>query len=250
MMKSLFSGIPTIEVRHEYMRNAYQRESALYQMGKIQWWQMADKLKEIYDPATHYSPAEIFLDASWHLAWCINILTEIYPDSKIVHLVRDGRRVAASFFYKLNIFDERSRDILRKWMDGETHIIPPRDEKFWQILPPTGFDTFQTICWHWKLSNYSIMRSLDYLPENRKLFIRLEDISSSEGELTRLLNFVGVKYDPSFMEAMQKPKHVYVPINYQLTEEQQKQFAEICGSMMEKLGYSMDEGEKFVHYQM
>ena len=121
--------------------------------------------------------------------------------------------------------------------------MPPRDEKFWQCSPAEP-DKFKRICWHWAETNRAIMRNI---PEN-SIRVRLEDLTGDPAELGRLLSFVDVPYDDSFMAAMQKPKHVYVPVDYPLTEEQTKVFFEIGGEMMKTLGYAGKEYR--VKYQM
>jgi len=242
MIKKLLAGVEHIEARHEYVRNAYQRESAMYYMGKLSYELMAEKLLDIYVPAIYYSKADFFLDSSQHLCWCVDVLADIFPTAKFVHLVRDGRKVVSSFFHKLNIFDDYGAKVLRDWMEGREEVPPPLTENFWQVLPPKHCDMFQRICWHWVRSNEDIMNSLDNLiPRDRKLFIRLEDLATSEKVMTDFLSFLNVPYNKSFMETMKRPEHVYVPVDFKLTEEQQRQFHEIAQWMQLLLGYTEDE---------
>lgn len=236
MIKKLLLGVPHIEARHEYVRNAYQREAMMYYLGKLPFSQMASQLQDIYGSAAHYSEAKIFLDSSHKLAWCVDVLADTFPEAKFIHLVRDGRRVVSSFFYKLNIFDDHGANALRDWLERREWILPPRTENYWQI-PAPGYDRFQRICLHWVASNLSIMKGLTPLPDNRKLFIRLEELVESKDEMKRLLSFLDTEYNDSFHEAMQKKDHVYVPVDYSLTQEQNEQFDEICGEMMKILGY-------------
>ena len=243
MIKKLLSGVDTIEARHEYVRNAFQRESTLYLLGKLSYEDMARKLFDIYSPAIYYSEAEIFLDSNQHLCWCVDVLASLFPDSKFIHLVRDGRKVVSSFFHKLNIFDDHGAKVLRDWMEGRETVPPTLTENFWQILPPEGYNMFQRICYHWVMSNEDIMSSLDNIPRERQMFIRLEDLATSEKVMTDFLSFLNVPYNKSFMETMKRPEHVYVPVDFKLTEEQQKQFHEIAQWMQLLLGYTEYEYE-------
>jgi hypothetical protein len=242
MIKTLFSGVEHIEARHEYMRNAFQREAALYHMGRCSRSQIANLMLDTYGSASHYSPAKYFMDSNQHLSWIVDVLAETFP-AKFVHLVRDGRKVVSSFFHKLSIFDDRSAQITRDWLRNGG-IWPPKDEKFWQIAAEEP-DMFKRICVHWRETNKAI---LSHIPAN-SIRVKLEDLSSDKAELEKLLNFVDVPYDNSFMDAMQKPKHVYVPVDYPLTEEQTETFNAICGDMMKTLGYEGKE-EYRVNYQM
>ena len=248
MIKSLLAGTG-IEARHEYVRNAYQREAALYYMGKLSFREMTERLVDIYKPAAYYSQSPIFLDSSHKLSWCIDVLAKAFPKAKFIHLVRDGRKVTSSFFYKLNIFDDHGAKVLNDWMLGKEKEMPPRTENYWQVAYNEP-DCFKRICWHWKESNVNIMNMLINVRREQKLFIRLEDLAGDCDTMARFLKFLDVEppYD-SFMEAMQKPKHVYVPVDYKLTDEQQNHFAMICGDTMKELGYDM-ESEYNVSYKM
>lgn len=248
MIKSLLAGT-NIEARHEYVRNAYQREAAMYYLGRLSYGEMSRKLKEIYIPAAHYSQSPIFLDSSHKLSWCVDVLMGIFPEAKFIHLVRDGRKVVSSFFYKLNIFDDHGAEVLRNWYKNGHFPMPPLTENFWQPASLFNGDMFQRICHHWVISNQAIITNLKNVSYARKISVRLEDLITSKSEMERFLNFVGVEYNDSFFDAMQKPKHVYVPVDYELTEVQQRQFDEICAPMMKRLGYGEKENYH-VKYQL
>ena len=242
MIKSLLAGTG-IEARHEYVRNAYQRESAMYYMGSLSYDEMAGKLREISEPAAYYSQSKIFLDSSQHLTWCVDVLADVFPDAKFIHLVRDGRKVVSSYFYKLNLFDDYANNVMWNWVKNGG-IIPPREEKFW--MPSYG-EKFDRICRHWVSSNHAAWM---HLKNVSSIFVRLEDLATSSETMNEFLSLLDIPYNGSFLEAMQKPKHVYTPINYKLTDEQTERFAVICGDMMKLLGYDMESEEYLVHYQM
>lgn len=239
MIKKLLAGVDHIEARHEYMRNAYQRESAMYYMGRLSYADMADKLLEIYQPAAYYSQAKIFLDSSQHLAWCTDVLALLFPTAKFVHLVRDGRKVVSSFYNKLQLFDDYAYKVMTQWRQGKSDVLPPRDEKFW--MPAYGDNKFLRICSHWSETNRCIIEDLESVSDDRKLFVRLEDLTSDKAVMTKLLDFLETPYNDTFMQTMQRPEHVYVPIDYKLTDEQTEQFNLICSGMMQQLGYTGDE---------
>jgi hypothetical protein len=179
----------------------------------------------------------------------VDVLAKVFPQAKFIHLVRDGRKVASSFFYKLNIFDDHGAQALYDWMLGKEKEMPPRTENYWQLAYNEP-DCFKRICWHWSESNTNILNMLVNVKQEQKLFIRLEDLASDKETMTRFLSFLNVPYNDSFMDAMQKPKHVYVPVDYKLTDEQQKTFAMICGDTMKELGYDMESEEYNVNYKM
>jgi hypothetical protein len=260
MMVKLLAGVDHIEIHHEYVRDAYQRDAALFFMGRLGRQAIADKLRSIYGAAIYYSQARCFIDASNKLAWVADVLGEVFPTARFVHLVRDGRKVASSFYHKLadHVYDDRSVRILREWLDHpDESPMPPPPEEFWWPIPQQGqrfhaefpaFNRFQRCCYQWAESNHNILEALAPLPESRKMRVKLEDLTSAPSELKRLLSFLDVPYDDSFMEVMQKPQHVYVPIDYPLTDRQRIEFGEICAEMMKRLGYDCDCEEYRVRY--
>ena len=238
MITKLLAGVDHIEAHHEYVRDYHQKVGTQYHAGLRSKDWTKDYYSHVYESAAHYSDAKIFLDSSNKLTWVVDVLKDFDP--RLIHLVRDGRKVVSSFLHKLNIYDDRHTEITRKWM-SYGGIIPPPNEEYWWPVPPAKYNQFQRICWYWVESNRHIMKHTD----NR---FKLEDLTTSRDELTRLLNYLDVEYNESFMSAMQKPKHVYVPVDFPLSGVQNEQFSEIAGDLMNELEYS---GEEYrVKYQM
>ena len=238
MIKKLLAGVPHIEARHEYVRNAYQRDAMLYYMHKLPYETMAEKLVDIYGSAAHYSEAKVFLDSSHKLSWVVDILANEFPKARFIHLVRDGRKVVSSFYNKLDNFNDYGAKVQQDWLDEKETVMPPMTEEYWQAPPQKrGYDRFPRICWHWVESNYCIFKGLKSVPTERKLFVRLEELASSKPVMENLLDFLDTPYSDTFMETMKRPEHVYVPVDYKLTTEQNIQFREICFGMQNYLGY-------------
>ena len=76
---------------------------------------------------------------------------------------------------------------------------------------------------------------------DKVLFAKLEDLTGDENSLSSLLSFLDIEYSASFFKAIQTPEHVYIPVDFPLTEEQEKQFDAIAGGMMQTLGYTGKE---------
>ena len=77
---------------------------------------------------------------------------------------------------------------------------------------------------------------------------RLEELTSSEVILRNLVEKIGIDYKKEYFAALQRPEHVYVPVDFPLNEEQSKSFKLNCESVMTKLGYSLDKPEYRVEY--
>ncbi len=259
MAAKLFAGVEHIEAHHEYVRDCYQREAALYFMGLLDKAAMARRLQDIYGAAAHWSRAAYFIDSSNKLSWVTDVLVETFPDARFVHLARDGRKVASSFFHKLSghVYGDRGVEALQAWLAARDQPMPPPPEDFWWVIPQKGqpfhaefpgFDQFQRCCYQWAESNRAIMDALETVPAERKLSLKLEELTSAPDEVKRLLSFVDTPFDESFVQVLQKPQHVYVPLDYPLTSDQQRQFSEIGGPMMQRLGYDLAAQEYRVRY--
>ena len=260
MAAKLFNGVGHVESHHEYVRDTYQREAALYFMGKLGKTEMARRLQDIYGAAAHYSRGAYFVDSSNKLSWVADVLAEAFPKARFVHLVRDGRKVASSFFHKLggHVYSDRGVAALQAWLaQPDQHPMPPPPEDFWWIIPQKGqlfhddfpaFDQFQRCCYQWAEANRSIADALQAVPAAHKMTVKLEDLTGSADEVKRFLAFFDIPFDDSFVDVLARPQHVYVPIDYPLTAEQTVQFAAIGGAMMQRLGYDLASKEYRVAY--
>jgi hypothetical protein len=244
----MFTGAEGIEAHHEYCRYAYQREAVLYAMHRLGRELIEPRLDGIFGSAAHYSDEPIFLDSSHKTVWVVDVLSDMYPTAKFVHVVRDGRKVVSSFYHKLNLHNDRAHNIFMNWYDypGRTPIPSP-SEAFWMTPYRYDVERFERVCLHWVDTNETILRNV---PEDRKLLIRLEDLTSNFTKVKQLADFIGTEYKEVYYEMLQHTDHVYVPINYEITDEQRKTFNRIAGGMMEQFGYDINEKEYHVSYKM
>ena len=79
-------------------------------LGLIERAKCLQILDETYGAAVRYCDRAYWGDSSNKLSWIIPELAQLLPDAKFVHLVRDGRKVAGSYFRKLGdeCYDDRS----------------------------------------------------------------------------------------------------------------------------------------------
>lgn len=235
----MLQGTPNLEAHHEYCRYAYQREAVLYAMNFLGKPLMEKRLDEIYGSAAYYSEAGQFLDSSHKLVPVADLLVEMFPDAKFIHLIRDGRKVAASFYYKLQIHDDRAAAMLRQFKANPGKFpVPPPSEKYWFM--PTSYTRFERIIHHWADSNARIEKA--FVKAKHSMFVRLEDVTTNEGTLQALIDFIGVPYTDTYWKVINKPNHAYVPINYHLTDGQRVAFEAMGGGIMNRYyGYTGDE---------
>jgi len=245
----LLGGVPGLEIHHEFACTHVQRAAALHYMQLISREEVLDELRRLHGSAVFYSEEKLWMDCSNKLSWIVEPLLELFPNARFIHLVRDGRKVANSYFHKLadEMYDDASVAIMQRWLaDRKVLPMPPPEKKYWWNIPQPGqpfheefprFGQFERACYQWAESNRVILESLEKIPKEQKLFVRLEELVSQQRILADFLNFCGIEYEDHFFEFLQTPQNVIIPMDFKLTDEQRRQFQGIAAPMMERLGY-------------
>jgi hypothetical protein len=257
MLHKALSAVPGTDMHHEYMVHIVQPLAVRRYLGMADSAAATRVLAETHAAAVRFSQAAHWGDSSNKLSWLIPELSALLPQAKFVHLVRDGRKVAGSYFRKLGAecYDDRSTAILQDFLDGRGSVPPP-EKKYWWPLPRKddplaqafrGFDQFQRIAWHWAEINRVILESLAALPDARKLFVRLEDLQSSAHQVRALYRFLNLPCRDEHFAMFARPHNVNRPEDRLLEPRQRAQFDAIAGAMMDKLGYA-ERTEYVVNY--
>jgi Sulfotransferase family len=192
------------------------------------------------------------------LSWLIPDLAALFPDARFVHLVRDGRKVASSYFHKLGdeCYDDHSTAILQAHIDDFRLPAPPPEKKYWWPLPRKDakdagsfrkFSQFERIAWHWAELNRVALDELGRLPPERSLFLRLEDLRESPAAVRGLYDFLNLRYQDGAFATFARPHNVNRPEDRLLDENQRDAFEVIAGAMQARLGYA-DRPEYVVNY--
>ncbi len=238
-----------MQMHHEYMVHVIQPLAVRRYLGLAGAEEVQTVLRQTYGAALHYAQTRFWGDSSNKASWLIPDLNQLFPDAKFIHLTRDGRKVAGSYFRKLadECYDDQSNAILQAFYDEPAlNPAPPPEKKYWWPVPRKGdedaalfrlFDQFERISWHWAQVNRTILKELAGLPQNRKYFVRLEDLRASPEELRRLLDFIGLAERPDLFARLQRPHNVNVPQDAPLNAQQRDAFMRLAGGMMAELGY-------------
>ena len=259
MLHKALSAVRDVEMHHEYMVHIVQPLAVRRYMGWASREEALESLRATYGAAVAYSSARLWGDSSNKASWLIPELAELFPDAKFVHLVRDGRKVASSYFHKLpdECYDDRSTLALATYAaDPASRIAPPPEKKYWWPLPKSndphsaafsGFTQFERIAWHWAAINRAILDSLRALPPERQYFTRLEDLHTDPQAVARLFEFLGVHCRRDVTAMFTRPHNVNRPEDKLLDPQQRVQFDAVAYSMMERLGYA-ETPEYVVNY--
>jgi hypothetical protein len=238
------------EMQHEYMVQVTQPLAVRRYLNLIDRKKALEILAETHAAAIGYSAATHWGDSSNKLSWLISEVAELLPQAKFVHLVRDGRKVAGSYFRKLGdeCYDDRSTRILQAHYDAPAHVpAPPPEKKYWWPVPRRGdpsarafrsYSQFERICWHWSEINRVIMESLSALPRERQYFVRLEELRDSPAEVKRLYDFLNLPYRDEKYYAFVRPHNVNRPEDRLLHASERERFDAIAGAMLQQLGYA------------
>lgn len=250
MLHKALSAAGDIEMHHEYLVNQIQPLAVRRFMGLIGKDETRAALRETYGAAVHYARATHWGDSSNKASWLIPDLAAILPDAKFVHLVRDGRKVAGSYFRKLGdeCYDDRSTAVLQAFVDApDTNPAPPPEKKYWWPLPKTGdpfaaefrtLDQFSRIAWHWATINRVILDALAVLPTHRHHFVKLEDLQANPQAVKALFGFLNLDADDNIAALFARPHNVNRPIDERLSAEQVTRFDVMASTMMQTLGYA------------
>ena len=251
LIENIFREDPIVEAHHEYLCTHVQKTACLWTMGCIERQQAIDHLADIYCPAVKYSKKRIFLDSSNKASWIIDLLIEIFPKAKFAHLIRDGRKVVSSYFYKLfdECYDDDSVEILSRAVLGENIYPPPEKKYYWPLSSKKSSakteiarkTQFERICWHWGEINRVISDSLLEVPDNQKYTVRLEDLVSSEKIFGDFRSFVGATPRADIFEKLKKPHNVNKPFDILLSPEEENILNLFSADVMSLHGYGNSE---------
>jgi hypothetical protein len=259
MLHKALSAEDGVEMHHEYMVHITQPLAIRRYLGFATQEETLTILEQTHGAAAHYSDAALWGDSSNKASWLIPEFAQLLPEAKFVHLTRDGRKVAGSYFRKLGeeCYDDRSTAILQAHCDDPAHApAPPPEKKYWWPVPRKDdpqaqafrrFNRFERICWHWAEINRVILESLAGLPAERQMFVRLEELHTSPSAVKGLYDFLNIRYRDEAFSIFARPHNVNRPQDRLLDASERERFDAIAGGMMERLAYA-DRAEYVVNY--
>jgi Sulfotransferase family len=250
MLAKALAAEKSVTIEHEYMVHLVQPLAVRRYGGLADSGEARAILSACHGAAVRYAATPIWGDSSNKLSWLIPDLAALFPDARFIHLVRDGRKVVSSYFHKLaaECYDDRSTRVLTAHLAApETVPAPPPEKKYWwpRPLPDNPwanefphFNQFQRISWHWSEVNRMILGDIEGVPEDRRLFVRLEDLRAQPSSVAALFRFLGLSYRDEHFATFARPHNVNRPVDKMLSPEQLADFTRIAAPMMEQLGYS------------
>lgn len=201
------------------------------------------ELKKRFEILMNNNEYKIYGEINPYLRYHIEWIKNNFHKSILMHLIRDGRDYVRSA-YNRNVFTP---------FEAQQTIIPEDDDVFsnkWKYL-----NRFQKICWYWKSTNEYIFKNVNYT-------IKFEEVVNNYEYFKK---FVSKPTNINVSKAVWQ-KYKNRPINYSnrfsikntiknifksnnmnhktslphwknWDSKMIKEFNEICGSTMSKLGY-------------
>src|SRR6185436_17216354 len=140
MMVKALAAAEDLTIEHEYMVHQVQPLAVRRYQGLADASEAKELLSRTHGAAVHYAQTALWGDSSNKLSWLIPDLAELFPTARFIHLVRDGRKVASSYFHKLaaECYDDRSSNILAQHLADPRVPAPPPEKKYWWPQPKAG----------------------------------------------------------------------------------------------------------------
>jgi len=188
----------------------------------------------------------IYIESNNRYFSLIPILWQIFPDAKVIHIVRDGRDVVRSTMNR-DFYTPRDGIYFRKKLRLQASDFandPYYDQ--WKTMTQ-----FQKACWHWVKKDSFIRQAVK--DDHRAMRVKFEDIFNRESSyqgLWEMINFMDIGVDrESFQKqcelSMDKKLNISkkeeFPRWQNWSPEQKKQFMNIAGEYMNLYGYKMSD---------
>ena len=199
-----------------------------------------DKIKHeldiMYNSCSFIPKENVYGESDHKFSNLIHPLSILLPESKYIWLIRDAKKVVAST-YSWEWFSDKEMSIAKKNGGGGNDInqwyyyrlagnkCSNMSNEEWQSM-----SCFEKNCWYWAYVNKRIETQFTKLDENRKLMIKLEELTDKKSELFQYLH---VPYEDISHTHTNKAKYkLYSYENW--TNNEIKIFNKWCGPLMKK----------------
>jgi hypothetical protein len=201
------------------------------------------QIEEVFNK---YNEVIHFCEVAYYFAPFVNSLYEVFPESKLVFIVRDGRYFVWSAYsadkpdpmpigYVDHELSTHERNI------AITRLRPKEGTKASEMW--TYFSTFQKNCWLWSETNRIILEDVKNWPKDRVKIIQFENLFNNTEQIKVLLDFLDIDdIEPLDIKRIldkkiNARKKRAIPPPQKWNRKLIEQFDEIAGPVMRCLGY-------------
>ena len=222
--------------------------SAARQMGKISTEKASKFLFQFRNHFLSKLKNTIYAECNLQIVGLIDIIPMVFPNSKTVFIIRDGRdwvRSSCNGYFAPYSIGDPVRFFPGSRPSAKSCIDDPFRNRW------DSFSRFEKLCWYWrKHAQYA----LETIPKNQNSkmikYEKLFDNSRHIEEMTDLLKYLthfsngtklNFKYDGELKTAkFHESRKNNFPKWKDWTQQLVNQYQEICGDLMQKLGYGQE----------
>ncbi|MBI4707246.1 MAG: hypothetical protein HY761_04910 [Candidatus Omnitrophica bacterium] len=199
-------------------------EATQYYYGEYPEEQVAEVLRST---RVKKSINKIYGEVNLQLSLLVPVIEKVFPSAKYIWLIRDGRDVVASMYYR-GWFDPDDPKVPEEWKKGRlqgdrTGDFPLQE---WEQM-----NRFEKCCWLWKKYNLVIETHIHSLDSGRWMKVRLDRLKTTMPQIAKFLDLRGER-----KVLVEKLNIAYQPVRYWegWDEEMRKSFELICGADMDR----------------
>jgi hypothetical protein len=185
----------------------------------------------IEDSRTRDRPALVAKLTGWPR---MGFLHEVFPDARFVHLVRDGRAVAASY-------TRMPVDQWWGWRGPANWRFGPLSDAYQARWDATGQSYLALAGIQWMLVLDAVAAARPAIPGDAFMELRYEDLCADvPGQLRRLLDFAHLPFEPDFERALagQDVAERNDRWRADFTPAQQQMLTDLLGDSLRAHGYA------------
>ena len=179
----------------------------------------------------------IYCETNNRMALLCELLVEYYPKAKFIHLVRHPSDFVRSGMRR-NYYNNHPWDFVR--------IYPHPDDSMYAGWKESS--QLEKCSWLWAKTNSHIDRVLSTISEERKLFVRSEDIFNNvESSVRNVLSFTNDRHIPDAKKIenvlgmkLNQQTHGIFPRWQDWSAEEVRTLQHHCGELMKKYDYDYD----------
>lgn len=177
-------------------------EASRYFYGEIDGDEIG---KEFSATRPRSTDRHVYGEVNLQLSLIFPILDELYPASKFIWLLRDGRDSVASMFGR-HWYDPGYTRVPKEWHDARL-----QGDRTGDFSPEewASMDRFDRCCWLWGKYNDVIEDSFSRIDESRFMRVRLDQLKR---DLPRVAEFLSLK--PTRDVLVQKHNAAKQPVSY------------------------------------
>ena len=198
-------------------------------------------------------PGRVYIESSFGYYGLIDILSNVFEQHRVAFIIRDGRdwvRSWMSWGIRIGVpgavyGKSRAKEIIGHSWPTAKELRGDEYQSKWDFM-----SAFEKFCWAWDRLNSYALKTMQENP-NAKIF-RFEDIFKSNNRYENLKKMVNFVTDmPGVGSADFRQLDGW--LDYQIhksggkfpawsgwTSQQKQQFTDICGSLMDELGYEIN----------